>query len=347
MAHIFLRFGSKRSARVLTALFLLGIIFGARSAQASLFSSVTKWLGLVSQKVETTLDNSQNMALLQAATNLDPDPVKATSSDLTTVGGTAILSETGPNGTSVDIKDRPDSSQISVYVAKGGESLSAVAKMFGVEVNTILWANDLTKGYVPKEGDVLTILPVDGVIHTVKKGETLASIAKKYRGDIDDIRDYNDINPEAELVVGDMIIIPEGKVVVPGQPAKPKTRLADRYTGPDTGAYFLRPIAGGRRSQGIHGRNGVDLASSVGTPVYASAGGTVLLAKSGWNGGYGNYIIVRHANGTQTLYSHLSQINIARGQTVARGQTIGAVGNTGRSTGPHLHFEVHGAKNPF
>ena len=110
----------------------------------------------------------------------------------------------------------------------------------------------------------------------------------------------------------------------------------------------MRPIAGGHRSQGIHGHNGVDLAASVGTPIYASAAGTVIISKTGgYNGGYGNYIVIRHDNGTQTLYAHNTENYVGVGETVSQGQTIGTVGSTGRSTGAHVHFEVRGAKNPF
>jgi murein DD-endopeptidase MepM/ murein hydrolase activator NlpD len=102
------------------------------------------------------------------------------------------------------------------------------------------------------------------------------------------------------------------------------------------------------RTQGIHGYNGVDLAAGVGTPILAAAGGEVIVAKgSGWNGGYGNYVVIKHPNGTQTLYAHMSSTAISSGAQVSGGEVIGYVGNTGRSTGSHLHFEVRGAKNPF
>ena len=83
-----------------------------------------------------------------------------------------------------------------------------------------------------------------------------------------------------------------------------------------------------------------------GTP--SAAGGQVIIAKaSGWNGGYGSYIVIKHTNGTQTLYGHLSRVDVTVGESVAQAETIGAIGNTGKSTGPHLHFEVRGGKNPF
>ena len=110
----------------------------------------------------------------------------------------------------------------------------------------------------------------------------------------------------------------------------------------------MRPIVGGRKSQGIHGYNAVDLAAPTGTPIIASASGKVIIARSsGYNGGYGLYVVISHPNGTQTLYAHMSKVNVSVGRFVERGEIIGAVGNTGKSTGPHLHFEVRGARNPF
>jgi len=110
----------------------------------------------------------------------------------------------------------------------------------------------------------------------------------------------------------------------------------------------MRPIFGGRRSRGIHGYNGIDLADSCGSPVVTSAPGTVIILRSsGWNGGYGKYIVVTHPNGTQTLYAHLSSVLASVGQFVAQGSQIGNIGSTGNSTGCHVHFEIRGAKNPF
>ena len=105
---------------------------------------------------------------------------------------------------------------------------------------------------------------------------------------------------------------------------------------------------GGRKTQGIHGYNGVDLASSCGEPVFASASGSVILARpTGWNSGYGQYTVLSHSNSTQTLYAHLSKIFVSPGQNVSQGAIIGLIGSTGRSTGCHVHFEVRGARNPF
>ncbi len=110
--------------------------------------------------------------------------------------------------------------------------------------------------------------------------------------------------------------------------------------------YFIDPVPGYRLSQGIHDNNAVDLAIGKGTPIHAAAAGRVLLARNGYNGGFGNVVIISHPNGTETLYAHQSKIATHTGDTVYQGQVIGYVGSTGHSTGPHLHFEVHGARNP-
>ncbi|OJI08015.1 MAG: hypothetical protein COX02_02560 [Candidatus Vogelbacteria bacterium CG22_combo_CG10-13_8_21_14_all_37_9] len=322
----------------------------ARGVEASIFSKLSAWLvgeSLANNDLPIAI-NSQTMPLLEAAANFDPRPSKESDSSAL-VGGTAILSEAGPMGTVADIKDYQGKDRIAVYVVRPGDSLKAIAKMFSVESNTILWANDLSNKYVPKEGDVLVILPVDGLIHTVLKGETVKGLANKYHGNAEEIIAYNDLNTDGTLLVGDRIVIPGGQIASPSAGKAPVTNsYLSRYTGPDYSGYFLRPIVGGRKTQGLHGRNGVDLAAPSGTAVYASASGKVILARAdGWNGGYGEYIVIQHPNGTETLYSHLSKVSVSRGEKVERGQRIGSVGSTGRSTGPHLHLEIHGATNPF
>ncbi|HEX8591206.1 MAG TPA: peptidoglycan DD-metalloendopeptidase family protein [Candidatus Paceibacterota bacterium] len=131
-------------------------------------------------------------------------------------------------------------------------------------------------------------------------------------------------------------------------PKKATVKKAAARTLTAVSSYFGNPCPGCRLSQGIHGNNGVDLSAPAGTPIYAAAAGTVTVAKGGggYNGGYGNYVIVSHANGTQTLYAHMSRIATSGGK-VGKGTLIGYVGNTGRSTGNHLHFEVRGGTNPM
>ncbi len=286
--------------------------------------------------------------------NVDPNPAKG-GGDITIAGGVALVPETGPEGTLADIQDqKPSSNQISIYVVRNGDSLSQIAKMFNVSNNTILWANNLSSAKDVHPGDTLVILPVTGIEHVVGKGETLASIVKKYKGDMQDVLDFNNLASDAALAIGDTIVIPDGvdaPIPVPStsksgaNKAEPLIRSAG---GPVIAGYYLRPLIGGIKTQGLHGYNAVDIGTPVGTSVMASCpGNTIVSRDSGWNGGYGDYIVIQCSNGTQTVYGHLSKTYVPAGVSVVQGQVIGLSGNTGRSTGPHLHFEIRGAANPF
>lgn len=241
------------------------------------------------------------------------------------------------------------SSEIRVYTVREGDSLSRVAEMFGVTTNTILWANDLPRATQIQPDDVLVILPIAGVQHTVKSGDTISTIAKKYDGDAAEILSYNQLADASDLVVGEMLIIPGGtvqSVQARAASAKP-VKISGSVSGASS-AGFVHPVPGAVRTQGVHGNNGIDFGSAPGTTIRAAAAGEVIVSKgSGWNGGYGQYIVIRHNNGTQTLYAHLSANYVGVGAYVAQGEAIGGMGNTGRSTGTHLHFEVRGARNPF
>lgn len=301
------------------------------------------------------------MALLTAHKNTDPTitagPV------LAIVDDSAIESDTSDSGSFAD-QGVSGTGAISVYTVRDGDTLQSIAAMFDVSVNTIRWANSIS-GTTVKPGTELVILPVSGVRHVVKLGDTLQSIAKKYGADLSDILSYNNISLDAKLNPGDVIIVPGGvlsEAEVPtthstGTKAYARAADADAFEPllvnvskyPSYPGYYARPVAGGVKTQDLHGYNAVDIGAPYGSPVYAAASGKVIIAKSNgaYNGGYGNYIVVSHPNGTQTLYAHLSKVNVSVGQSVLQGQTIGAIGITGWSTGPHLHFEVRGAKNPF
>lgn len=269
--------------------------------------------------------------------------------DLSIASDNVLLPLTGPNGVSDGTDNREASSdEISVYVVRKGDSIATIAQMFNVSVNTILWTNDMKKGDKLSEGDVLIILPVDGVKHTVVKGDTLRKIAEKYKVDIVEITSFNDLNLDSQLTIGEEIFVPGAEIIVPTAPkSNGKPYVAQTPNLKNVSGYFINPVPGySRRSQGYHGKNGVDLAAPTGSKVLASASGTVIFAKNGWNGAYGNLVIIQHPNGTKTLYAHLSKISTRTGAKVGQGETIGYVGSTGRSTGPHLHFEVYGAKNP-
>ncbi len=290
------------------------------------------------------LVHSLSTPVLLAATNLDPNPAKG-GGDITIVDDVALLAEVGPVGTIADIESGEESGEIFLYVVRKGDTLSGIAKMFGVTTNTVLWANDLKNAKDIHPGNQLVILPISGVKHTVLKNETLASIVKKYKGDMAEVLAYNGLEAGATIAVGSEIIIPHGVEAAPIRPSV--TTPLRGGAGPEIAGYYARPISG-RKTQGLHGYNAVDIAAPVGTPVCASAGGTVTVARGfGWNGGYGQYIVITHPNGTQTLYAHLSNVAVQQGSYVGQGEAIGNSGNSGKSTGAHLHFEIRGARNPF
>lgn len=283
--------------------------------------------------------NSQTMSLLEGYLNTNPTGVGGAT--IAIVDDTA-LSANGDDSGAFAEPGQFGTGQISIYTVREGDTLGEIAEMFGVSTNTIMWANDL-KSKTLRVGQELVILPISGVRHTVKSGDTLQSIAKKYKADLDEIISYNNIPAGSKLSVGDTVIIPDG--VVTSSAGAITTSSGSQAVA---SGYYLRPISGGKKSQGIHGYNGIDLAAPIGTPVMAAADGTVIIARtSGYNGGYGLYVAIRHDNGTQTVYGHMSKVSVTVGERVEQGQVIGAVGNTGRSTGSHLHFEVRGARNPF
>ena len=282
--------------------------------------------------------------VLVAAVNLDPSPAKGGPDVL--INDNALVGFSSAEGTFE--ANRNAGEQIVRYVVRAGDNLSLIAKMFGVSVNTIRWANDLSRGETIKIDQELLILPIDGVRYTVKKNDNIKSIAKKFQADVDEILNFNNLALADNLDIGQEIIIPGGEVIVttPSPSASVKTKSV-RDSGPEIPGYYIRPVLG-VRTQGLHGHNGIDIGNRIGTPIVAAATGEVVIARSsGWNGSYGQMVVITHPNGTQTLYAHMSKVEVVSGEKVVKGQKIGEVGNTGNSTGPHLHFEIRGAKNPF
>lgn len=317
----------------------------ALPVHAGFFSFLGDLLKLEKAPQSASIINSQTITLLDAPTN--ENLLAGTGGgEITIVENSALLPVIGPLGSLADaIEVQKKSDQISIYVVRKGDTLSQIAKLFGVSANTIIWANaDISRGDLIREGQTLVILPISGVQYTVKKGDTLAGIAKKFNGDGRDILDFNGLASGSDLAEGMEILIPNGEIATPKY-------SGEQYSAPNVkeyAGYYIKPV-NGRKTQGIHGYNGVDLAAPYGTPIVAAATGDVLISKSaGWNGGYGQYVVIQHPNGTQTLYSHLSKNIVWSGWHVVQGQIIGYVGSTGKSTGPHLHFEIRGGpRNPF
>ncbi len=311
--------------------------------------------------IKIPLVHDGGIQLLHAAINTNPNPINNTSL-IAMTSGSALIAHSGPEGTEADINPAAANGQISLYVVRSGDSLSEIAQMFGVSVNTILWANNIKDASIIKPGDTLLILPVSGLRHVVKKGETLVSIAKKYHTDISDIALYNGVSETSTISVGKTIILPGGEMPssVRTLPTHRKIIRSSRHltvapANPYRGGggarlygFFTDPVPGSIVTQGLHGWNAFDIGARTGTPIHAAAAGRVIVSRvGGWNGGYGNYVVINHGNGTQTLYAHMVRDISSVGEHVSKGQIIGYVGETGEATGPHLHFEVRGAENPF
>ena len=295
---------------------------------------------------QAPVHNSQNMPILTAVNNINPNPVDHTP-DLIISDDSVIEASVGPLGTPLEIEKENIPDQVSVYIVRKGDTIASVAKMFGVTSNTIVWANDGKK--VLKEGDEIIILPVSGVKYKVQKGDTLAKVALKFKADADEIARFNDIET---LAVGQEIIIPDGEITPTVKSGSTSVASGSSSLSVGFAGYFIRPTKG-IVTQGPHGprRSAVDIANKVGTSIIAAAEGKVIVAKlGGYNGGYGSYVVIQHPNGLQTLYAHLSSIAVTAGQKVSQGEYIGAMGSTGKSTGSHLHFQVNGGaygKVPF
>lgn len=283
---------------------------------------------LINQEIYTTEgDNSVQAGPV-------PTPV------LTTANGSLIKPLLIQNQTGVAGRDR-----IEYYVVQSGDTLSVIANRFGLNLTTLLWENSLTARSSLRVGQRLTILPTDGISYKTKKGDTIAKIAKRFGASADDIIAFN---PQGEAVApGQIIIIPGGRpLAAPPVPVAQPPRIAQAspqpsYTPPALTSTRLQwPTPHHRITQYYSWHHtAIDIAENIGTPVYAAEAGVVEIA--GWNrGGYGYYIIIDHGGGMETLYGHNSKLLVKAGDYVERGQQISESGSTGRSTGPHVHFEV-------
>ncbi len=267
-----------------------------------------------------------------------PDDLALSTSDQT--AGFLLLDESaafGSNGPLAGSLANRDG--VLTYRIQKGDTLSSIAASFGISLNTVLWANRSLSATALKAGSQIAILPVSGVLHRVSEGDTVQSIAALYGVPAERILKYNKNVTLAS--------INQDSVIVPGAKPQQNVALNSATKLPKLTGYFAAPTKGWIFKT-IHAKNGVDIANVCGTPVYASADGLVAESSDGWNGGYGNHIIVDHPNGTHTHYAHLSKRIVDAGDYVSQGQLIGEVGNTGNVHGPtgcHLHYEVWGAVN--
>ncbi len=327
-------------------------IFGNKTeAKTKSISNAVEEISLLEAPIATT-EVSQAELILETANNNEKNLIEI---------------DNGVNGTAVELalqQGQSSSDKISVYEIREGDTINEIAKMFNTSANTIKSINNIKSDSELEVGETLEIFPFIGIKYTVEKGDSISGIAERCRNQEDEVTAqqlaeeilaFNNIDNSNNIIIGQELIIPHVETVC-RQPAK-KTTTSSKTSyavkdssGPLITGYYANPLPNSIKTQAVHGHNGVDLAGvPVGTSILASAAGKVIIAKNDglYNGGYGNYVVIEHPNGTQTLYGHLHFTSVVVGQQVTQGQKIGGMGNTGRSTGPHLHFEVRGAVNPF
>lgn len=234
-----------------------------------------------------------------------------------------------------------------IYVVRGGDTLSSIGNEFKISTDALKYVNGLTDRSILKVGSELTIPPVSGLIHAVASGDTLSSIAAKYDVASQAIADFNYILDTSSLALGTELVIPGAKVpmsVIPAAPSLPSGIPGVGYApAPASSTFCVWPSSVRLITQYFTWyHNGVDIATPIGTsmpPLYACTSGVV--TRSGWDPfGLGLHISIDHGDGYETVYGHMSRIDVGYGERVSRGQVIGLMGNTGRSTGAHVHFMV-------
>ncbi|MDP3971100.1 MAG: peptidoglycan DD-metalloendopeptidase family protein [bacterium] len=306
--------------------------------------------------IETSVNNNSYVdtdgLLVANISALDPDakPLRTIEQELQqleTKSGTAFVSSTAletETGIRADFVE---------YKIKDGDSVGSLANRYRLTVNSILWANNLTSQSYIKPGDILKIPPYSGYPVEVKDGDTLQKLVEKHKGNFDET--LASLDGEELIPVGSQVIIIDGEPYIPPPPPKP-TYYASSGSSSSSGNIYQNqnvasaPIGAGdlnwpvgcRNSMSTYWGHGLarDIACPSGTPIYAAHSGTASVQCGGsYCGGYGNYITVS-GDGYRSLYAHMSAFNISGSQYVNRGDVIGFVGSTGRSTGPHLHIEI-------
>jgi len=277
------------------------------------------------------------------------------------IGGTALTKPVilpgveVPTSDGVSVRSRRD---ITEHVVQDGESIGLIAEKYGLKTETLLATNNLTAKSLLKKDMILTILPEDGVAHKVGSGDTVGKIALIYTAKKDEIVRANRLQDDGtDIQIGETLIIPGGTKPVPVTPAAPRviartptnnsgTRSTPNAAPPATnrapaaGGYIWPADARIITQYFGYRHRGLDIAGKSGTNIYAARAGTVKTSQCGWNYGYGCHIVIDHGGGVTTLYAHNSVMYVSPGQYVNRGQVIALMGSTGRSTGPHLHFEI-------
>ena len=230
------------------------------------------------------------------------------------------------------------------YKIEPGDSLYSIGNKFKVSTDALKFVNNLYDGSVLQIGQDIVIPPTSGLIHKVGAGDTLASIAQKYSVPSQAIADFNYLLEPNRLALGTELVIPDAKIPLPvmtNLSVIPSTIAAGVTDGNAKKGWCMWPTSANVITQNFSWyHNGLDIGSSWGAnmpPIYACSGGVVV--RAGWDPwGLGLHIRVDHGNGYETIYGHMSRLDVSYGDKVKKGETVGLMGSTGRSTGPHIHF---------
>ena len=312
---------------------------------------ITRMPPTVASESPATISPAQIASLLSTP----PEPIDAAQE----------LINTGLSADPFTVVGDRSRTKMTTYTVVKGDTVDAISRKFGLDRESIVWCNHYRYALVLRPGDVVNIPPVDGACHTVlaSQGMDITAIADKYGVDdpyaIIDAPANNlpDIPPQTLLPSNTRLFIPGGlgSIITWNAPVQEDSSgnvIAFASGDPSScgavaggGTYWTNPLPNGTWVRGFYaGHSGIDLAAVTGTPIFAANGGPILYA--GWNRwGYGNTVVIGHGP-FSTLYGHLHQINVRCGMRVNAGQPIGTVGNTGNSTGPHLHFEIRYRNEP-
>ncbi|MEI6660375.1 MAG: peptidoglycan DD-metalloendopeptidase family protein [bacterium] len=359
-------FNSKACFSLAIVILLAGL---PSHASAGFFSDLmTKVLGSNAQATsidggDTATNNSQTIPLLEPSINPDTNNSTSTKSDTSVIvdASGALVPVTSSLGPATDLEQYASDAKISTYTVKKGDTVRSIAKKFKTTESAITYSNsDLKKSDLLKIGQKLVILPL--------KPQADKALAKQVQA-TPDVK----VDTSSSTVAPDKVAEPdtEGPMFTinidtplnnPSKtaPLTPETQTGTNIqTEPTTPAGQNGDISGGyiwpfdkgvgRVSQGLHADQAYDFAAPTGTPIHAISGGTVLIAHpTGYNGGYGKYVVINFDDGRQAIFGHMSKVAVEEGDVVSQGEIIGYVGSTGHSTGPHVHIGFHGSLgNPY